>query len=1119
MKKRLLFAPWLRVTLAMGRRISCILLLTSLACGPLLAASSPVRVQTGIDLDQPLTLRELFNVIMDKTEYSVLYSNEEIDNQVKVKVDLEKLNKDVEKFLKQSLKGSGLSFRIVNKQIIIKSTSRQQSIQSTREEVSPAAPVQESRVKGVVTDETGQAMVGVNVLVKGTSKGTTTDLNGEYNLVVDEGDVLLFSFIGYITSEIPVGNSSQINVDLKPDVAQLSEVVVVGYGTQKKVNLTGAVSAVKGEEILKRPVANTTQALQGMVPGLTVIDRGGAPGQDNSQILLRGVGSLSAGTYPLIIVDGVPQDWKDIDPNDIESISVLKDAASAAIYGARAANGVILITTKRGSKGGLKMNYNGYYGVQTPATLPESVSAKDYFMLVNEAYVNGGQPAKYSDEYIQKTLSGEDPVNYPFYNLFEELYKDAPIQKHHVSLAGGNDFARAAMSFNFQDQDGLLKNVNNKRYGLRLNTDFTVSPKLNLGVDVNYIRKEREYPHRMGEAINQIVGSPPNILLKNPKDGTYGLNKNNSNPLAALEVSGMDTRVDEEYYLSLKGDYKIIEGLTATARVALNSGAYRSKDVQASYDFVNYANDWVKSFVREQRWNSNELNLRGLLNYEKDFGKHGIKVLGGYSRIDYKNHYLQGYREDLYNNDYPELNLGSLEGAKAIGYPSTWGLESFFGRVNYSFADRYLLEVNIRRDGSSRFAKGNRWGTFPSVSAAWRISEEAFMQSLTFIDNLKLRASYGTLGNQDIGLFKYASYISADISHSYTFNKNTVQGYTQEYYANTNISWETSKMVDVGIDLSLFNGKLNVVADWFEKRTEGLLQTLPISKMVGLAASEVNAGDMKNTGWELALTHRNSLNDFKYSVGVNLSDVKNELVDLKRGGEVITFWDRDTQWILQEGKSVGSIYGYKSDGLFQSQDEIDKHPTQSNHDDLKPGDIKLVDLNGDGVVDEEDRTIIGNNIPRYTFGLNLSAQYKGFDFAAFFQGVMKVDNYYYGAANEGANFENFTSTRVLDRWTESNPGGTFPRLEVASNKNNSLRSDFWVRDASYFRLKNIQLGYTFPSVWTEKIKIERARVYVGGTNLFTITDVESGLDPENYSGRPTYYPPVTIYSMGVNLTF
>jgi TonB-linked SusC/RagA family outer membrane protein len=976
---------------------------------------------------------------------------------------------------------------------------------------------QEKNVQGKVVDKNGEALIGVNIIVKGTTTGTVTDMDGNYQINVPENATLIFSFIGFLNQEVPVADNTIINISLTEDALGLEEVVVVGYGTQKKANLTGSVSAVKGDELVRKPMADARQALQGVSTGVTIIDRGGIPGEENLNINIRGIGSLSSSTNPLVLVDGIEMSMSDINPNDIESISILKDAASASIYGAMAANGVILITTKRGNEGGYKVSYDGYYGWQTPATLPELVGAEDYLNLVNEALVNAGLNPKYSDDYIQKTLAGDDPVNYPYTNLFEELFETAPVFNQSLRISGGTEKSKIALSLNQMDQEGMLKNVSSKRYGFRLNTDFQVKENFKVRADISFNRRDNKKPNRLGSAIGAMVGTSPVTVLKYP-NGVYGLNKDNTNALACLEVGGMNESVDEALNLKIGADIGLVKGLTLKTDFSYKSINNRYKNYTAAYDFVdpentdNVIQKWSPSKLTDGRWHQEETNFKALLNYNTTFGDHQLDLLAGSEITESTAYILSGQRNNIYGDNYAELNTGDAEGQTNSGYNEDWALLSYLGRVNYAFKGKYLLEGNIRYDGSSRFAEGNKWGVFPSFSAGWRVTEESFMNAIGTIDNLKLRGSWGQLGNQNIGYYKFSSTVYADFP--YNFNDNEVNGYSQWYYANTDVTWETTEMIDFGFDLALFDNKLEIVADWYQKDTKDVLLKLPISYLTGLAASETNAGQVRNTGWELAITHRNKINDLTYSVGFNISDVKNELVDFAGNEPSISGWS-----ILKEGEAINSFFGYESAGLFQSQAEIDEHAVQPNQSELKPGDIKLVDQNGDGEINDDDRKVIGSPIPHYTVGLNLYAEYKGFDFSAFFQGVLKAENYFYGAPNEGPAYEIFTTTRVLDRWTPENTDASFPRLQAASNKNNYLYNDFWIRDASYIRLKNLQIGYSFPQSVLEKLRVEKLRVYAGATNLFTITDVESGLDPETYDGRPNYYPPVSTYTMGVQIQF
>ncbi|MCU4175350.1 SusC/RagA family TonB-linked outer membrane protein [Carboxylicivirga sp. N1Y90] len=1054
------------------------------------------------------TLLEVFEEIEHQTEFGFVFKVNQLDLSKRYSFD--KADVTLIDVLDDLFSDESINYRVLENNVVVLEDKDNNTIELQQENIV---------VNGLVSDTNGEGIPGVNVFdASNPSNGVITGMDGTYNIKVSTlSSQLTFSFIGFETQVINVDGKTVVDVTLIEEFTDLNEVVVVGYGTQKKVNLTGAISAVKGEELAKRTVTDTRLALQGAATGVTVIDRGGMPGSEEVSIKIRGNTSLSAGSNPLVLVDGIEMPIKEVNPSDIESVSVLKDAASSSIYGSRAANGVILITTKRGKDGEFKVSYDGHMGWQTPATLPELVSAGDYLMLVNEAKVNAGLQAKYSQEYIDKTVSGSDPINYPYTNLFEEMYETAPMHNHSLRVSGGSDKSRIALSLNYLDQDGMLKNINTKRYGMRLNTDFVVNDRLNIRADINFNRRDNEQPTRTGDAMSNIIGTSPVFVSKYP-NGLYGLNKDNESPLAALEVGGMKESENEVLNLKTGFDYSIIDGLKWSTDASYKSLSIRRHTFSSEYQFYDpfdetrIVTQWYPSELFDNRWMEKETNFRSLLTYEKIFGQHNFSALAGFEAIEHNAYLLEGARKNIYSNDYAELNTGDVETKDNKGYREDWALVSYFGRLNYDFKQRYLLEANFRYDGSSRFAKGNKWGFFPSFSAGWRISEEGFISGTEYLDNLKLRASWGQLGNQDIGYYKFTSPIFS--GYDYSFNDKQVSGYSQYYYANEDVSWETTSILDIGFDLSLWQGKLGVVADWFQKDTRDVLMTLPISTMVGLAPAESNIGNIRNTGWEISLTHHNKIGEFQYNVGFNLSDIKNEVVSLAGQEATISGWK-----ILKEGESIWSMYGYKSAGLFQSEQEINDAPRQPNHDQLKPGDIKLVDLNGDKVIDDEDRTIIGSDIPRYTYSLDLGMSYKGFDLSALFQGVAKAENYFYGAPNEGPNFEIFTTTRALDRWTPDNPNASFPRLEDASNKNNYLYNDFWLRDASYLRLKNLQIGYSFNEQVLNKLKIERLRLYVGGTNIFTVTDVESGLDPETYDGRPSYYPPVSTYLVGLQVTF
>lgn len=985
----------------------------------------------------------------------------------------------------------------------------------------------EITVRGTVKDTSGEVMPGVSVYVKESGVGTTTDFDGNFSLYAEEGQTISFSFMGYEAFDLVYQGQGTLEITLGENASQLDEIVVVGYGTQKKKNLTGSVSAVGGKTLVKKTVTDVRQSLQGEAAGVTIVDRGGAPGQEQMSINIRGISSLGAGNQPLILVDGIEMPMSDVQPSDIESISILKDAASSAIYGSRAANGVILITTKRGNEGKISVNYDGYFGTQSPASLPELVDRADYYMLVNEAFTNSGSNPKYSDDYITAaTAPGADPYDYPYNNMFEELYNPAPMQSHSLNITGGSKMAKIAFSMNRLDQTGMLTNVGSDRTGFRLNTDFNLSEKLSISTDINYNIRNNESPNRLGSAYGAMINTSPVTVLEYP-NGAYGLNRDNTSALAALEVGGQNTQQNVLLNIKTGFDWHFYDGFTLMGDVSLKDLNNSFKNHTAEYEFYHQDDKdrivqaWTPSELTTGVWSSKEINTRLLLSYNKSFGDNNVGFLGGVDATENKARYIEGYRRNLYSNDLNELNTGQEEGQKNRGYTEEWALMSYFARANYDYKGKYLFEAVVRYDGSSRFAEGNQWGVFPSFSAGWRISEESFMDNIEVISNLKLRGSWGQLGNQNIGLFRYTSTVSG--SYPYNFDDIAASGYSQWYYANENITWETSEMLDFGVDLGLWDGKIEIVADWYQKNTRDVLLVLPISAMTGLDASESNAGVVRNTGWEFGIIHKNTVNDLFYSVGFNISDVKNEIVDFAGNEPSISGWT-----IRKEGLPIDALYGYQNDGLFQSQQEVDDYLAANSevpNYDVKPGDIRLKDINGDGKIDTEDRDVIGNTIPRYTVGLNTNITYKGFDFNLVVQGVLKAENFFYGELNEGASFQVFTTPRQLDRWyanpdgTAANPNATFPRLEAGNNRNQTPYNDFWIRDARYIRIKNIQLGYKLPKYLVEKVGISKTRIYIGATNPFTFTNVDKGIDPETYSGRFAAYPPVRTLLFGLQIGF
>ena len=1006
---------------------------------------------------------------------------------------------------------------------------------------------QQRTVSGVVTsEEDHQGLPGVNILVKGTTQGTVTDIDGNYSLSVPGPDaVLVLSSVGFMSQEITVGDQTQINVSMAPDLQSLEEVVVVGYGTQKKENLTGSVESIDGSEIARQPVMQASQALAGKAPGVTVTQNSSQPGSDNATIRIRGTGTIG-NSDPLVLIDGVPGDMNGIDPKDIESMSVLKDAAAASIYGSRAANGVILITTKRGSSGEFKVNYSGYAGWQTPTNLPEYLGGYEYMTNYNLARQNLGQDPLYSQEFIDAWQANyaTDPDHYPNTDWIEETFTEIGLQQHHhLSLSGGGETARVLGSVSYMDQGGNIPNYNFKRYQARINTDITVSDKMGVNFDLNVRRSVRKQPSGGLEQVARQAFRIPPIFAAQYSDGSWGPGWNGQNPVAVSLAGGIDE--DQFNYVRgiLKAYYRPIEGLELSAMYAPEYNDTFGKEFNRQYQVFNFdTKDLEYTFPDRNsltqanvRWLTN--NFNAVATYEKNWGNHFIKGLVGYELITFRGDRFTAFRDNFPLQDYPQLNVGAQDNMQNNGTAREWGLQSYFARLNYDYQGRYLLEANVRRDGSSRFARDNQYGIFPAFSAGWRISEESFFSGVDFITELKLRASWGQLGNQNMfndndndptndpvrAYYPFASTISLD--NGFIFGGVPVNGAAQIDLANRVISWETTETTNVGLDLAMIQNQLTFSAEYYVRNTRDILLQLPVPTTIGLNAPFQNAGAVKNTGWDLALGWQDAIGDFSYRINANLSDVRNEVTDLREAGPFIDGYE-----IIQEGDPINAIYGYQATGYFRNQEEVDNAPRQFGE--VAPGDIRYanqltIDTNGDGVFDEADdaitaadRVVIGNPFPRLTYGLNLGFDYKGFDLSLFFQGVGKRDVFLRGDAvwafQNGGKIQQWHT----DYWTPDNPDATHPRLVATTSHNNYETSSFWVWNAAYLRMRNLTFGYTFPQTFTDKAGVDNLRLYFSGQNLFAIDDLPPGWDPETPNGATGgIYPITAVFTFGVDLTF
>ena len=988
------------------------------------------------------------------------------------------------------------------------------------------APIvnQQKTITGTITDNLGETIIGANILEKGTTNGTLTDLDGKFTLTVNPGATIQVSFIGYVTQEIKITNQTELNIQLAEDAQTLSEVVVVGYGVQRKVTTTGAVAKVDGKELNKMTVVNATKALQGLSSGITIMDRGGAPGSDDPEIFLRGVGT-TGNSKPLVLVDGVEMSLSQVPAAEIENISVLKDAASASIYGSRAAHGVILVTTKRGKEGKVKLSYDGSIGIQDRAVKPKAVSAREYMTMVNEALTNAGSQPKWSEDDMLAMERGNDPYNYSYTNYMNEVYKPTYITQHTVNLNGGSEIGRYLVSFDYLDQPGLTDNTNYKRYSYRVNTDLNVGKYLKVSSDLTYRHIDRLWPEALGSAQSSASKMTPTVPVRY-ENGNYRLDSQNQNPISMLDmgVVGEDRYNKDLLYGQVKAELEPIKDLIFTGVASLNASWDRRKVHYKNYQYKNGDDEFVyqrnnPNRVYDARNNDYQLTLRFLANYKKRFNEvHDFSVLYGMEQISYRNYYSSAERRNLISDSMPDVSLGSADSQFAYGYPDMWGINSFFGRINYGYKDKYLFEANVRSDGSSRFAKGHKWGVFPSFSAAWRISEEGFMKNQKLINNLKLRASWGQTGNERIGEFKYMPQYNTG---NFVVDGNLSTGVYQQQMANPNITWETVEQFNVGLDFSLLNNSIYGEFDWYTKDTKDILLTLGIPYFIGLDAPEQNAGVVRNSGVEAMLGYRKEFGKFSFNTSFNFSYNKNEWID--RGSDNMNI----SGWTIQTvGSALNAFYIYEADGLIANDEELAAYKAKYKSDprgmsSLKPGDVKFVDRDGNGTIDPNDREIFHSNIPKFTFGWNISGEWKGFDISLLLQGSADANRMMYGEWVEGPAYEVFGGVHFRDRWTPENQNGNakMPRLEAASNRNTSTYNSFFLKKTNYLRLKNAQIGYTFDKNVTSKLGINHLRLYLSGSNLLTFSSLYQGLDPEGNSGRLYDFPATKIINFGVNLVF
>ncbi|WP_425883115.1 SusC/RagA family TonB-linked outer membrane protein [Parabacteroides sp. ASD2025] len=1083
-------------------RISTLLLFVCIFASYASNASSQTA-KVNITNDR-MTIGTFIKKVEKETGYMFVYNKGEID--ANKTVFLPKGRNTVVNCLSQIFEDSGVTYVFEDDYIVL--TKRAQAKEN------PVAQQSGKIINGVITDETGLSVIGANVVVKGTTIGTVTDVDGKFSIEVPSDDaILVVSYIGYMEQQIPVKKQKNWAIVLKEDSQSLDEVVVVGYGTQRKGNIATAVTTVKAETLQNRPVQTVGEALQGQVPGLRVTGKG-APGESPS-LQLRGSSVLKAdnSTAPLILVDGVPADFNFLNPEDIESINVLKDAASSAIYGSRAANGVLLITTKRGKEGKPTFRYNGSVGVNTPMHMPETISSAQYTRIMNEAVGNMNQAPVYTDEQIANYEKGEDPNRYPNTDWLDLAIQNSVTTRHGIEASGGTEKVKYLVSAGVDHQTGIFPMTQQNVFNVRSSTDIQISKKFDVSFDIRYQLRDMEGLNDQKDIYKQIIGADPTMVAYYT-DGTYGYNAGFfTNPLVALYEGGQKFTNRHEASGLFKLNYEIIEGLTFTgiANVKYTFKGEESREHKLFYKsfFTQDVFEKGENSFSDRRDQNNYYNLQALLNYKKSFGVHNLDILAGYQQECEDSDWLKGARSGYPTDLIWELNPGPKDNWSNDGNGEHWALASFIGRINYDYDNKYILSLSMRSDASSRFAKGSRWSSFPSVAVAWRMSQESFMEGTKdYLDDLKIRASWGQTGNAN-GLGLYPSYTL--VSTGGLILNNSYQQIAQlKSIGNHDLSWERSEMFNIGLDAKLLNSRLNFTGEYYVKNTKDILLAVPVPLEYGFGKPNMNIGQVRNKGWELSLGWSDRVNDFGYSISANLSDNRNEVVDLGDTGP----WKNSTTY-TEVGLPFNSIYGYESMGLFQSDEEVAEAPFQNSK--TGAGDIRYKNQNGDNKIDANDRVVLGDPNPHFLYGLNLSFDYKNFDLGMFFQGIGQQDRIvkdnFVRPLYDATIFEH-----QLDYWTPQNTDAKYPRiLNKGDGSHNYEQSDYWMINAGYLRMKNLTLGYTIPSKVLSSTGFNRVRVYFTTNNLFTISDFVPGMDPEASSAWA--YPFARTYSFGLNVQF
>ncbi len=1133
----------LRHVIRMSKLFTYAFLFQCLTMGFLVASNGNAQIKSIEEVVVRLPLegvpvKDAFKKIEGVSDFTFVYLTREVRNLPPIFV--EDKDQSLYEVLVEIARQSGLDFKQINHNIHVQVSRKGQKKSIVT--VSNVAV----EIRGTVADENGNPIPGATVLVEGTSTGTATDIDGKFSLDAEQGAVLLISFIGYQPQRVTVGNQSSLSITLVEDQSSLEEVVVVGYGTQEKVNLIGSIAEIKGKEITNLPVPNVSNSLGGRLPGVVAIQRGGEPGNDAASINIRGFGNA------LVIVDGVVQQLDLIDPNDIESISVLKDA-SAAVFGARAANGVILVTTKRGSDGPAAINFSSNFGWQTSTKWPRMADSGEFTQLINQGRINQGQPLKYTeyDVKVYKYVSGdkdilsemtndelarfnnEDLRNYLNEDPNEAAFKKfAPMQQYNLSSSGGSKKVKYFLSGGFLNQRSMLRSDDTKyqRFNLRSNIDAEITDNLSIGMNFSAQYQIKEYPLDGIASIMQLTYWGEPVKYKSYPDQTKPVGSiiDRSN----ADLTGHRNNDYKEYNAALNFNLKIpfVKGLNLSGQANYRTGFFQNERFSKQYFTYNYdfktdlytrnPNPTGVTSLYIQSRQDEFLTQQFSLNYNNSFGRHDLGMLLLYEGLYDRRRYLEGYREGFLSTALQLLDAGGRVNINNGGNITESGRASYVGRINYSYFEKYLIEAAFRYDGNSMWAGDNQWGLFPAVMLGYRLSEEKFLKNSSFVDNLKIRGSVGISGDDNGGI-PYQFLATYRINGNYVIDNGLQNGIINDGLANPNGTWAEYRTSNVGLDFGLLGGRVYGEFEAFYRYGYKLLgrRSDALPSTFGASFPMENLNSSSNRGLESLLGYRNKIGEIDFDISGNISWNRAKWEEF----EERDFTDVAPDIIARDrisGRWINTIWGYTADGLFQSQEEINNWPVNqdgSNNSTLRPGDIKYFDLNGDGILNRFDESPIGNNTPLTMFGLNFNLAWRNIDMSLLAQGAASFLMY----ANEErapAMYEGNTYAYIAkDTWTEENPDASFPRFVAGNTLNNRQISTFFIRDASYIRIKNLQVGYSFPESLLDRWNITRCRFYFSGVNLATLSRMKA-FDPEAPIGDMRYYPQQKTYSVGFNIT-